>query len=71
MTIDELLRAAQRCLVKLGEEDADDFAACNAWAIASQAYATTAQAIILAQMTDTFKRPDMSDRRVLCVDTGN
>lgn len=47
MTIKELLEMANQSLVKLGEEDADDLAACQTWAIAAHAYAATAQAMML------------------------
>ncbi len=68
MTIDELLRMADQCLVKLGEEDGNDYDTINVLANTAQACAAVAQAMILAQMTSTSAD---GKRRYLCVDTGN
>ena len=72
MSIDELLDNAQQCLMMLENATGKtNLPAISAWANAAQAYAATAQAMMLAQMTDTIERPDMPDRRILNVDTGN
>ncbi len=71
MTIDELITTAQQCVVKINEEDADNFYQIDTYANVARACAATAQAMLLAQMTDTIERPGMPDRRVLNVDTGN
>lgn len=71
MTIDELLTLAQKNInfaIQTTTMPQDERAVC---ASVAQAAAATAQAMILAQMTDVIERPGMSDRRILNVDTGN
>ena len=51
MTIDELLKMANQCLVKLSEEDGNDYDTINVLANTAQACAQTAQAMILRSMT--------------------
>lgn len=68
MTIDELLKMANQCLVKLGEEDGNDYDTINVLANTAQACAQTAQAMILAQAAPADA---MDMARVFMVDTGN
>jgi len=72
MTIDELLASAEQCLVRMEQEEGDDLDDINTWANAAQAYAATAQAMIMAQMTTTGENVTTGETvRWLRVDTGN
>jgi hypothetical protein len=53
MTIDELLTNADRYLVKMGQEEEDDFYAIDTWANAAQACSTQVLATIAAQLART------------------
>ena len=69
MTIDELLTMANQCLVKLGEEDGNDYDTINVLANTAQACASVAQAMCLAQMTSTGTDINGTFSRWLRVDT--
>ena len=69
MTIDELLAEAQaHTSASINEHDTD---MAIRYALTAQACAQTAQAMILAQMTDPSTRQDGQQIRVIMVDTGN
>ena len=72
MNIDELLTEGNRS-AHLAIRAADNGALLSAGrhAAIAQACASLAQAMIMAQVTETIKRPGLSDRCILSVDTGN
>lgn len=69
MTIDELIDLAVTNLAYI--PGAIEHKRIMEYIGTAQAAAATAQAMILAQMTDTIQRPGFSDRRILNVDTGS
>lgn len=69
MNVEELLELATLNLSLV--DGAIGTATATLYIMTAQAAATTAQAMMLSQMTDTIERPGMPDRRVLNVDTGN